>query len=482
MDRPLWTTSEIAAVTSGRTVGDVPVTGLSIDTRTLRPGDLFIALTDRRDGHEFVPQAFEAGAAAALVSRPVPEAAGPIVQVGDVPQALTELALAARDRSSAVRVAITGSVGKTSVKDMLAAIFRAAGPAHWAEKSFNNHWGVPLTLARMPERTERAVFEIGMSTPGEIAPRARLVAPHHALVTKIAPAHLEGLGTLEAIASEKADIFAGLQPGGTLAIPASDAFRDHLVARGRAHCASAEIATFGAVEGADCRVVDYTTDGLASQVGLVLDGQRIGFGLRAVGAHWAENAAAAALLAARCGVDPALVAEALEGFGPPAGRGTAEAISLPGGGTAWLIDDSYNANPESMAAALAALSVRQGRRRLVALGEMREVGGDPRAVHADLAGAVADSGAEVVFLCGPAMQGLADALPGTIQQRWAVKVEDLLEAVENALRDGDTLLIKGSNASRMGWLADRIRQTGETVRAGMMVSGAECSAKDGHDL
>ena len=482
MDRPLWTTSAIAAATGGQAQAEVPVSSLSIDTRQLQPGALFIALTDRRDGHDFVPQAFEAGAAAALVSRPVPGANGPLVQVDDVLQALTELALAARDRSAAVRVAITGSVGKTSVKDMLAAIFRAAGPAHWAEKSFNNHWGVPLTLSRMPQDTARAVFEIGMSTPGEIAPRARLVSPHHALVTKIAPAHLEGLGTLEAIADEKADIFAGLEAGGTLAVPAMDVFRDHLIARGREYCAGARIATFGASEGADARVLDYTTDGLGSQVTLVVDGHRIAFGLRAVGAHWADNAAAAALLAVRSGVDPALAGEALEGFGPSTGRGTAEAIPLPDGGTAWLVDDSYNANPESMGAALAALGMRQGRRRLVALGEMLEVGGDPLAVHADLAGPMAESGAEVAFLCGPAMQGLADALPGTIQQRWAVKVEDLLEAVENTLQDGDVLLIKGSNASRMGWLADRIRQTGETARAGVMVSGAECSAKDGHDL
>ena len=216
-ETPLWTASEAAAATGGTVTGDWSVSGMCIDTREIKPGDMFVALKAERDGHDFVDAAFKGGASSALVSRDIE--GQPVLKVGDTLKGLEALGLAARARSSAVHAAITGSVGKTSIKEMIAQIFRAAGPAHWNVKSFNNHWGVPLTLARMPRDTQRAIFEIGMNTPGEIAPRSRMVCPQIAMVTRIAGAHLEGMGSIDAVADEKSDIFAGLEQGGIAILP-----------------------------------------------------------------------------------------------------------------------------------------------------------------------------------------------------------------------------------------------------------------------
>src|SRR5690349_3944467 len=220
---PLWTSEEAAKASGGKALGTWAVNGVSIDTRSLKTGGRFVALKDARDGHDFVANAFAAGAEAALVSRDV-LGGHPGLLVDDVLVGLEKLGLAARARNAGVSAAVTGSVGKTSVKEMLARIFRAAGRAHWSDKSFNNHWGVPLTLARMPRNTERAIFEIGMNTPGEIAPRSKMVRPHLAMITRVAPAHLQGMGSVDAVADEKAQIFAGLEPGGTAILPEKDYF------------------------------------------------------------------------------------------------------------------------------------------------------------------------------------------------------------------------------------------------------------------
>lgn len=457
MTEPLWTSADMEAATGGKASAPFAVSGLSIDTRTLAPGELFVALTDRRDGHDFAESAFERGAVAALVNRRV-EARGPFLVVEDVLDALSALAVAARARSSAIRTAVTGSVGKTSVKEMLARIYAAAGPAHWPEKSFNNHWGVPLTLARMPMMTQRAIFEIGMSTPGEIAPRSRLVRPHHAMVTKIAPAHLEGLGSIEAIAEEKSAIYAGLEAGGTVIVPEDDAFRDYLAGQGRAHCPTATVESFGTGPGATARLVDATSDGVASRYEIEIAGRRAVAAMDVVGAHWGLNAAAALLMATLTGIHLTDAADALSGFGTPPGRGTAETLALPGGGQVLMIDDSYNANPESMRAALSALATRPAGRRLAALGEMLEIGAGADAAHAALAPQLEAAGVQLAFLGGQGMGALSEALPGTIQQHFEVKSEALLESVKKALTDGDVLLIKGSNASGMGRLADALRE------------------------
>lgn len=473
----LWTASDAAGATGGKTTGSWLASGLSIDTRSLQPGDLFVALKDTRDGHDFVANAFKAGAAAALVSRDVPGAGGPLLIVEDVLPALEALGVAARARSDAVRVAVTGSVGKTSVKEMLAQIFGAAGPAHWSVKSFNNHWGVPLTLARMPQETERAVFEIGMSTPGEIAPRSHMVRPHCAIVTKIAGVHLEGLGTVAGVAEEKAGIFAGLEAGGVAILPAEDAFLELLKARAIDAAPDVEVLTFGTSEGADARVLDYRADGNAARARIDVMGTKVTINLEAGGAHWALNAAAALLTSAsiaRLSVEEA--GEALSGFVPPKGRGQVEMLGLPSGGSFTLVDDSYNANPTSMVAALLALADRPAKRRLVALGEMGELGAGAEGFHADLADPVVASGAEIAFLGGAGMAALAKVLPGTVQQHHEVKSIDLFNDIKVMLCDGDTLLIKGSNASGMIGLADALRQWSAGTDQQVMKDGAEHAA------
>ncbi len=472
----LWTSDDIALATGGKVNRGFTVTGtISIDTRSLKPGDLFVALKDQRDGHDFVAAANEAGAAASLVSRD--GMAGPVCLVGDTLAALTDLGIAARARSGAQRTAITGSAGKTSVKEMLARIYRAYGAAHWSDKSFNNHWGVPLTLARMPAATERAVFEIGMSTPGEIAPRSQLVRPHVSIVTCIAPAHLEGLGSLAAIAQEKAGIFAGLEAGGTMILPGDDAFCEELAAMGRVHCPTGNVETFGRGTDATARITGYATDGWDSTIEVDVIGQKVRVKIEAVGEHWAANVAAALLAASQTGLSVSDCAAALTGYAPPAGRGTAETLTLPGGGSFTLIDDAYNANPGSMRAAIGALGQRPGRRHLAALGVMLEIGETSPAEHAALAPVLVAAGVDGVFLAGDMMGHLAEALPPSLQQVSAPRADDLWNALTNALRDGDVLLIKGSNASGMGRLADRLRHWSAAAGPSVMDSGPEGTAK-----
>jgi len=480
MPEAIWTSPEIAAATGGTATAEFTSTGLSIDTRTLEPGELFIALKDVRDGHDFVANAFGKGAAGALVSRQVGE--GPQIIVDDVMVALERLGVAARERAvEAHRVAITGSVGKTSVKEMVARIFRAAGPAHWSVKSFNNHWGVPLTLARMPAETKNAVFEIGMSTPGEIAPRSEMVLPHAGLITKIAPAHLEGVGSIEGVADEKSDIFTGLEEGGAIVLPARDRFLTRLIENARRLAPTGVVVTFGHDREAFARVAELDTDGKCTTVGVALMGEMVYTRIDAVGEHWADNAAAALLLACiQSGIRPGDAAEALTGYAPPPGRGTAEMLTLPGGGAFMLIDDAYNANPESMRAALASFAARPtSGRRIVALGEMREIGAASEAEHAALLKPVLASGAEIVLTAGAGMEVLHSSLPGTIQAHHAVKADGLNEILKNLLTDGDMLLLKGSNASGMGTLAEHLRaySRGE----GGTVMGAARTAAMGSD-
>lgn len=475
MTRPLWTSAEIVEATGGRVTAPFEAGGVSIDTRSLEKGDLFVALKDIRDGHDFVANAFEAGASAALVSREIEGATGPLIIVDDVMTALEAMGAFARERAKdCYRVAVTGSVGKTSVKEMIARMFRAGGNAHWSVKSFNNHWGVPLTLARMPADTEYAVFEIGMSTPGEIAPRSRMVQPHTALVTKIAPAHLEGMGSIEGVAKEKADIFAGLQPGGAIILPHEDKFRDLMKEIALRHQPDSEVYTFGRSEGASARVELYTTDGERSIIGLKALATIWEARIDTVGEHWADNVAAAILAACvGSGISFHVAEEALWGYAPPPGRGTAEELPLLADGSLTLVDDAYNANPESMRAALASFASRMADRYLVALGEMLEVGATSEAEHKALEAPILASGASIAFLAGQGMKPLADSLEKRIETHWAVKAEELDSVVKNSVRNGDLLLIKGSNASGMGRLADRLRHWSKTADEHVMDRGPE---------
>jgi UDP-N-acetylmuramoyl-tripeptide--D-alanyl-D-alanine ligase len=474
MPEPLWTSEEAAKATGGKMLGTWAVNGVSIDTRSLQPGDLFVALKDVRDGHDFVPNAFAAGAAAALVSRDV-LGGKPGLLVDDVLVGLEKLGLAARARNSGVSAAITGSVGKTSVKEMLARIFRAAGRAHWSDKSFNNHWGVPLTLARMPRDTERAIFEIGMNTPGEIAPRSKMVRPHIAMITRIAPAHLQGMGSVEGVADEKSQIFAGLEPGGAAILPEKDHFYARLKAAALKLQPSADVMSYGGPRGPKSATpLSYRTDGRSSQIDIDVMGNTVTVSLDAVGEHWAANAALALLASVVAGVAPKHAADALSGYAPPAGRGVAETLKLPKGGEVVLVDDAYNANPESMRAAIDGFAQRPGR-KVIALGEMRELGEGSAALHAGLAGSIIGANVAAAILSGGEMSHLAAELKrraAHIRVEHVTGPAEATEVVKNWLQPGDAVLIKGSNASGMARVGAALRKMSEGAGQPQKASGA----------
>lgn len=456
MSEPLWTARQAMAATGGILAGDTGWTcsGISIDSRTIQPGDLFIALKDERDGHDYAAAAMRAGAAACLISRG-DLALEPALQVKDTLSALRSLGEAARERCSAIRVAVTGSVGKTTVKDALAAVFRAAGPAHWSVKSYNNHWGVPLTLARMPRDTQRAVFEMGMNHAGEIRDLSSMVRPHVAMITRIAPAHLEHLGSIEAIADAKAEIFEGLETDGVAIYPADDPQAERLARHAR-HSGAAFMLDFGTAKDAAIRIESFET-GLEGSRGIAnVLGMRVPFSVKASGMHWAWNIAAIFAASAGAGLDAGDVAEALAGLEAGAGRGRVLTVAHPAGGSFTLLDDAYNANPVSMAAAISALGAAhpgKGGRRIAVLGDMLELGPDEAAMHAALAEPLEAAGVDQVYTCGSRMRSLHDALPATRRAGYAANADEGLDLIRAAIRPGDVVLVKGSNASGLHRIA-----------------------------
>jgi UDP-N-acetylmuramoyl-tripeptide--D-alanyl-D-alanine ligase len=432
----LWEAQELAIAAGSRDAG-FAVSGISIDTRSLKPGDLFVALQGARDGHDFVAEAFAKGAAGALVSRDV--TSGPVLRVDDTLVALQRLGEFARARSQAKIVAVTGSVGKTTTKEMLRRALAAFGTVHAAEASFNNHIGVPLTLARMPRGQKFAVLEIGMNHPGEIAPLAKIARPHAAIVTNVGRSHLGLMGSEEAIAEEKGSIFRGLVPGGAAVLPRDSAFLTKLSA---AVPAGSVRVTFGKGELAEARLLeaDSTADGcgVLARIGEVL----ARFHLAAPGAHMAMNAVAVLAACHGLGLDVEKAAAALNGFAPLAGRGAKRAI-----GAAILLDESYNASAASMRAAFAVLALQPGR-RVAVLGDMLELGEDSEDEHLDLRGPLLDA-ADLVFTCGEMMGLLFDTLPPEQQGKHADSAAALAPLVKAALRPGDYVLVKGSFGSRM---------------------------------
>jgi UDP-N-acetylmuramoyl-tripeptide--D-alanyl-D-alanine ligase len=455
MSDPLWTAQDALAATGGALRGeDWTCGGVSIDTRSIMPGDLFVALEDIRDGHEFVVDAMARGAAACLISKPV-QAPGPALKVDDTLTALRALGEAARDRSDAIRIAVTGSVGKTSVKEALAAVMRKLGTAHWSVKSYNNHWGVPLTLARMPEATERAVFELGMSAAGEIRDLSSLVRPHVGLITRIAPAHLEHLGTVEAIADAKSELFDGLAEDGVAIVPGDDPMAERITKHVQTSSA-AFLLDFGIESAAAIRIVDFDTDAQGSRGRVNVMGVTVPFRLAASGAHWAWNAAAVFAACAASGLDARDVADALSDVDAERGRGQALTIELPGGGHFTLLDDAYNANPVSMAAAissLAAVSPGPDGRRIAILGEMLELGPQAAQLHADLATPLTEACVDAVYACGSLMRNLHDALPDSVQAGYSQSADEAFERLKSVIRPGDVVLVKGSNASGLHKIA-----------------------------
>ncbi len=469
----LWTAREAAEATGGTARGDWQATGVSIDTRTLAPGDLFVALVAARDGHDFVADALAKGAAAALVSR-VPEgvaADAPLLLVADVLEALAALGRAARVRITGKVIAVTGSAGKTSTKEMLRDVLAGQGRVHAAEASYNNHWGVPLTLARMPGDTDFAVIEIGMNHPGEIAPLARLARPHVALITTIAPAHLAAFENVAAIAREKAAIFEGLEPEGT-AIWNADAESADILAEAAAGRA-AKLVPFGS--GAVCpfRLVSATPSGGLTVVQAEARGVPVLFKIGAPGRHFAMNALGALAAVEAVGGDVALAAVDLAAWAPPAGRGTRETLSLDAVEdrmTIDLIDDAFNANPASLSAALDVLAAADpvddiGRvargRRIAILGDMLELGAGEVGLHAALAVHPAMAKLAVVHCVGPLMAHLWAALPEAQRGRRAERAEDLAREAHHLVDAGDVVLVKGSKGSRVSLVAEAIRKLGQ---------------------
>ncbi|WP_072396772.1 UDP-N-acetylmuramoylalanyl-D-glutamyl-2,6-diaminopimelate--D-alanyl-D-alanine ligase [Hyphomicrobium sp. CS1GBMeth3] len=465
MPENLWTSEDLVAAAKGRAerANGRPIAGISIDTRTLAPGDLFVALKDQRDGHAFVGAAFKAGAAAALVSEayePGPND-GPLIRVRDTLSALENIGRAARARLApeARVIAVTGSAGKTGTKDMLRAALSRLGPTHGADKSFNNHWGVPLTLARMPATTRFGVFEIGMNHAGEITPLVALVRPHVAIITTVEPVHLAQFPSVEAIAEAKAEIFTGLEPGGTAIINRDNPHFELL--RRRAEARGARVVAFGQDGRADVRpkVAELSSEGTVMEVDV--GGRQVHMRVAVPGIHIARNAlaVAAAIDAAGGDLDEAL--PALAALAPPPGRGTRTELSFQGG-RILLIDESYNANPASMRAALAVLGTvpRDAfRRRIAVLGDMLELGEYEKTHHVALKEAVDAAGTDLVFACGPNMAHLFSALEPSRQGAWAPSSQELRDPLFAALAPGDVVMIKGSNGSRMGPLAEALRGT-----------------------
>jgi UDP-N-acetylmuramoyl-tripeptide--D-alanyl-D-alanine ligase len=453
-----WSVNAMAAAMDAERTGPLPdfVTGLSIDTRTIGRGEAFFAIQgDARDGHEFVPAALKAGAGLAVVARDkrdgLPKDAALLV-VGDVLEALRALARAARQRSHAKIIAVTGSVGKTGTKEALRLALATSGPTHASLASYNNHWGVPLSLARLPENARYAVFEIGMNHAGEIAPLTRLVRPHVAIVTTIAPVHLEYFGSVEAIADAKAEIFLGVEPGGAAVINRDSPYYQRL-ADAATEAGVDRIVSFGEHEDADARLLKVALQASSSTVHARILGNEVTYKLGAPGRHVVMNSLAVLSACALVGADLALAALALAALEPPTGRGQRITLVLRGGGEALLIDESYNANPASMRAALALLGqtpVGPRGRRIAVMGDMLELGPAGRDLHRGLVEPVLGDGVDLVFCAGPLMHALWDALPSERRGGYAEGAAALESQVIAAIRDGDAVMVKGSLGSRMG--------------------------------
>jgi UDP-N-acetylmuramoyl-tripeptide--D-alanyl-D-alanine ligase len=458
---PLWTSAEIEAATGGRLSGaPFEATGITYNSREIVPGDLFIALKGARDGHDFAEMAFSNGATGAVTERGVD---GPCVVTVDTLRALEGLGVFSRERAPHVkRGAVTGSVGKTSVTQAIKAGLDLAGPAHASIKSYNNHIGVPLTLARMPRAVERAVFEIGMNAPGEIAPLSRFVQPHAACVTTVGPVHIEAFADGEAgVAAEKASIFDGLIPGGVAVANGDVAFSAVLCDRAKA--VGARLATFGSDAGHDARLLDFQPFEGGARVRAELYGKALDYELAQSGFHWGLNSLCVLLMLDALDVTLETGLEALAHFRPLAGRGETTAVQVPGGAFT-LIDESYNANPLSMSAGFRSLGARPvvaGGRRIVVLTDMLELGEQSRALHEGLAAPIDAAGLDLVHAAGPEMKRLYEVLPAARRGLWRETAAGLAAEAATLAGPGDIVMVKGSNGSKASLVAKALAALGE---------------------
>jgi UDP-N-acetylmuramoyl-tripeptide--D-alanyl-D-alanine ligase len=462
----LWSSHEVELAVDGQASHQFQASGVEMDSRDVRPGDLFVALKgEAMDGHRFIPQAFAAGAVAAITDRPVEF---PHILVKDTTEALHALAHAARERASAIRIGVTGSVGKTGVKEAIfASLDRASrGGAHRSVRSYNNHVGVPLSLARMPARSRFGVFEMGMNHAGEIAPLSDHVRPHVALITTIAPAHIENLGSMEAIADEKAQIFTGLVEGGTAIIPADSDYAERMI--GRARELGVKVVTFGRSAQADVRLLDAIPSANGgSLVTADLGDARLCYSVAEPGEHWVTNSLGVMAAVRAAGGDLAAAGLALAEMGGLKGRGARFQIPVTGG-KALLVDESYNANPASMRATLKQLGQTPAHRRVAVLGSMKELGDFGPKFHRQLAEPLADAQIDHAILVGEEMRALAAHL-GAVNAKSLgnpisfAQCDGPAEAIaaleEFGLTHGDAVLVKGSNSIGLGSLVSHFTQT-----------------------
>lgn len=466
MTRPLWTSDEVIAATGGKAEGQGwTASGVSIDSRTLEPGDLFVAITgENADGHAYVEGALKKGAAAAIVSQPneVMRAAGPLVVVEDTLTALEALGRAARARARAKVVAVTGSVGKTSTKEALRLILSEQGATHASAASYNNMWGVPLSLARMPKDTSFGIFEVGMNHPGEITPLSKLVEPFAALITTVEAVHMAFFDSVEQIADAKGEIFDGLQEGGVAILNRDNPHFDRLRAKAEASGAG-RIISFGEHENAEARLDKVALKEDCSCVSAMICGQPVTYKLSVPGRHIVMNSLAMLAVVHALEADLALAALAMANLKAPKGRGERHRVETPLGAFT-VIDESYNANPASMEAALAALGQAKpaGRgRRIAVIGDMLELGEDSIAMHRGLAAPIKATGTDLIFACGPHMRELFKALPAARQGAYAETSAELGEVLREAVEPGDVVMVKGSLGSRMGPLVEMLLGLGD---------------------
>lgn len=465
-----WTAAEAVAATGGRLTGPAEwqAVGVSIDSRSVKPGELFVALEGPSfDGHDYIAAALERGAVAALVHRrPQALAAdAPLLTVEDTLAGLTRLGLAGRARSRARFVGVTGSVGKTGSKEALRLALSTQAETYANEGSLNNHWGVPLSLARLPREVPLGVFELGMNHPGELGPLSRMVHPDVVVITTIEPAHVEFFDSIEAIADAKAEIFEGMNSSGIAVLNQDNAQYERLADHARRH-GIARILGFGEQSGADIRLLDCRLEAMSSEVRVEILGRRLDYRLGAPGRHWVQNSLGVLGAVAALDLDIGLAAGALAALSPPKGRGQRRQISLPGG-TLELIDESYNASPAAMRAAFAVLARAEPGpkgRRIAVLGDMRELGDQAPALHADLAPAIVAAGIDLVLTCGPQMKFLQAALPASRRGAQAEDSQALIPAVLGELRPGDVVLVKGSLGTKMAPIIEAMLRQDEQAK------------------
>lgn len=461
VDAPLWTGRDILNAVQGQCETENWIAGgVAIDSRAVAVDDLFIAIVGpNNDGHDYVPQALKQGASAAIVSH-IPKNitdTSRLILVGDTQIAMEELGRASRARSAAKIVAVTGSVGKTGTKEALAHILSAQGKTHYSVGSFNNHWGVPLSLARMPADAEFAIFELGMNHAGELGPLSRMVRPHIAIITTIAAAHLEFFENTEAIARAKAEIFEGVEDGGLVLLNADNEFCDLLVSQAK-DCGVRRIALFGEKKNANIHLDNVELKPDFSEISASILGEKQSFILSVPGRHWVQNTLGILGAIKELGIDLGTACKRFSTLQAPSGRGVL--IEMVRDGRKFtVIDESYNASPVAMQAAfkvLGQMKPAKSGRKIAVLGDMRELGENSSEIHANLADDITACGIDMVYAAGPNMRSLLDALPEAQKAGYGISSDELVQPVLAAIREGDIVLIKGSLGSKMKVILDAL--------------------------